>query len=58
MPRFVPSSTSLVNNPVILAISTTLQAQNATFLALANKTAYLDNQVQKLKAIHTQLDNS
>jgi nucleoporin p58/p45 len=32
-----------------------LQAQHAAFIALANKTALLDNELQKIKALHTQL---
>ncbi|ETW83407.1 hypothetical protein HETIRDRAFT_157916 [Heterobasidion irregulare TC 32-1] len=37
------------------AISTTLEAQHASFIALANKTAALDASLQKVKAIYTQL---
>ncbi|KAI0303669.1 hypothetical protein B0F90DRAFT_1707951 [Multifurca ochricompacta] len=36
-------------------ISATLEAQNASFIALANKTAALDADLQKLKALYTQL---
>ncbi|PBL03583.1 hypothetical protein ARMGADRAFT_952591 [Armillaria gallica] len=36
-------------------ISTTLQAQHATFLALASKTAVLDAELQKIKGLYTQL---
>lgn len=38
-----------------IAISATLEAQNASFVALANKTAALDADLQKLKALYTQL---
>ncbi|KAF8485985.1 hypothetical protein DFH94DRAFT_709465 [Russula ochroleuca] len=37
------------------AISATLEAQNTSFVALANKTAALDADLQKLKALYTQL---
>lgn len=37
------------------AISSTLEAQHATFVALANKTAALDAELQKIKALYTQL---
>lgn len=37
------------------AISATLQAQHSTFLALASKTAALDADLQKIKALYTQL---
>ena len=37
------------------AISTTLQAQHATFVALANKTAVIDAELQKIKVLYTQL---
>ncbi|KAA1477190.1 hypothetical protein DENSPDRAFT_844376 [Dentipellis sp. KUC8613] len=37
------------------AITTTLEAQHASFIALANKTAALDAELQKLKALYTQL---
>ncbi len=37
------------------AISSTLQAQHATFVALASKTAALDAELQKIKALYTQL---
>ncbi|TFY77720.1 hypothetical protein EWM64_g6293 [Hericium alpestre] len=37
------------------AITTTLEAQHASFIALANKTAALDSEVQKLKSLYTQL---
>lgn len=36
-------------------ISATLQAQHATFLALASKTASVDAELQKMKVIYTQL---
>lgn len=38
-----------------IAISATLEAQNASFVALANKTAALDADLQRLKALYTQL---
>jgi len=37
------------------AISATLEAQNASFVALANKTAALDAELQRLKTLYTQL---
>ncbi|KZP31766.1 hypothetical protein FIBSPDRAFT_724031, partial [Athelia psychrophila] len=37
------------------AISTTLQAQHATFILLASKTATLDADLKKIKALYTQL---
>ncbi|GBE87899.1 hypothetical protein BKA93DRAFT_798022 [Sparassis latifolia] len=37
------------------AISSTLEAQHATFVALASKTAALDAELQKIKALYTQL---
>jgi len=37
------------------AISATLEAQNVSFVALANKIAVLDADLQKLKALYTQL---
>ncbi|KAI0733560.1 hypothetical protein C8Q72DRAFT_811782 [Fomitopsis betulina] len=37
------------------AISSTLEAQHATFVALASKTAALNAELQKLKALYTQL---
>jgi nucleoporin p58/p45 len=36
-------------------ISATLQAQHTTFIALASKTAALDAELQKIKALYTQL---
>jgi nucleoporin p58/p45 len=38
-----------------IAITTTLEAQNASFAALANKIATLDADLQRLKALYTQL---
>jgi hypothetical protein len=54
---YVPFFRVCQNNPImlLLAISTTLQNQYAVFIALANKTALLDNEVQKIKALYTQL---
>jgi nucleoporin p58/p45 len=40
---------------VIQGISATLQAQHATFLALASRTAAVDAELQKIKAHYTQL---
>jgi hypothetical protein len=37
------------------AISATLQAQHATFISLASKTAALDAELKKIKALYTQL---
>ena len=37
------------------AITSTLQAQHATFIALANKTAVIDAELQKIKVLYTQL---
>ncbi|KAF8271170.1 hypothetical protein EI94DRAFT_615187 [Lactarius quietus] len=37
------------------AISATLEAQNVSFVALANKIAALDTDLQRLKALYTQL---
>ncbi|KAF9475096.1 hypothetical protein BDN70DRAFT_884096 [Pholiota conissans] len=37
------------------SISLTLQAQHSTFLALASKTAAVDAELQKIKALYTQL---
>lgn len=37
------------------AISATLQAQHAIFISLANKTAALDAELEKIKALYTQL---
>ncbi|KAI0319523.1 hypothetical protein OF83DRAFT_1109880 [Amylostereum chailletii] len=36
-------------------IVTTLEAQNASFIALANKVAAIDTDLQRLKAVYTQL---
>jgi nucleoporin p58/p45 len=36
-------------------IAATLQAQHATFISLANKTALVDAELQKIKTIYTQL---
>ena len=38
-----------------LAISATLQAQHSSFIALANKTATLDAELQKIKTTYRQL---
>lgn len=40
---------------MLIGIAATLQAQNATFLALASKTAALEAELQKVKALYTQL---
>jgi len=42
-------------NTVATDISATLQAQHATFLALASRTAALDAELQKIKSLYTQL---
>lgn len=39
----------------IIGISATLQAQHATFIGLASKTAALDSELQKIKTLYTQL---
>ncbi|KAL0579584.1 Nucleoporin nup49/NSP49 (Nuclear pore protein nup49/NSP49) [Marasmius crinis-equi] len=48
---------SMANQPNITPqrIVSALQAQHATFLALAGRTASLDAELQKIKAIYTQL---
>lgn len=38
-----------------IAITATLEAQNTSFVALANKIAALDTDLQRLKALYTQL---
>jgi nucleoporin p58/p45 len=40
---------------IISGISATLQAQHATFLALASRTAAVDAELQKIKTYYTQL---
>ncbi|THH15563.1 hypothetical protein EW146_g4935 [Bondarzewia mesenterica] len=52
--QYTPQGLSDAFNAVP-AISTTLEAQHASFIALANKTAALDADLQKLKAVYTQL---
>jgi len=37
------------------SIASTLQAQHAIFVALANKTAVIDTELQKIKVLYTQL---
>jgi len=39
----------------LTAITSTLQVQYATFVALANKTAVVDAELQKIKTLYTQL---
>lgn len=59
----IPSGYVVVSQPLrrisltprSLAIAVTLQAQHATFLSLAAKTAALDADLQKVKAVYTQL---
>ncbi|RDB25891.1 Nucleoporin nup45 [Hypsizygus marmoreus] len=51
--RKLSSSATQTQTPQ--GISATLQAQHATFLALANKTAALDAELQKIKTMYTQL---
>jgi hypothetical protein len=46
----------LTGRPTLyLAISATLHAQHATFISLASKTAALDADLKKIKALYTQL---
>ncbi|KAF7424446.1 hypothetical protein PC9H_009753 [Pleurotus ostreatus] len=52
--RKLSSSSSQVQHTP-QAISATLQAQHATFIALASKTAALDAELQKIKTLYTQL---
>ncbi|KAI0342664.1 hypothetical protein BDW22DRAFT_1484251 [Trametopsis cervina] len=49
------SSVAAQVQPTPHAIASTLQAQHAIFVALANKTAALDAELQKIKALYTQL---
>jgi nucleoporin p58/p45 len=42
-------------NATPAAIGATLQSQHATFVALASKTAAVDAELQKVKALYTQL---
>ncbi|KAF8896083.1 hypothetical protein BD779DRAFT_560798 [Infundibulicybe gibba] len=51
--RKLASSTTHARTPQ--GISSTLQAQHATFIALANKTAAADAELQKIKTLYTQL---
>ncbi|KJA19502.1 hypothetical protein HYPSUDRAFT_44268 [Hypholoma sublateritium FD-334 SS-4] len=51
--RKLASTASSTQTPQ--SISATLQAQHATFLALASKTAAVDVELQKLKAVYAQL---
>ncbi|KZT29729.1 hypothetical protein NEOLEDRAFT_1127523 [Neolentinus lepideus HHB14362 ss-1] len=51
--KLASASTQAQSTPQ--AISATLEAQHATFMSLANKTADLHNELQKIKAIYTQL---
>ena len=44
-----------VPDPSLAAIVTTLEAQHATFMALATKAAALDAELQKIKKLYTQL---
>jgi nucleoporin p58/p45 len=46
---------SLMSLRRCLAITATLEAQNTSFIALANKIAALDTDLQRLKALYTQL---
>lgn len=56
MSRFGPiRNAPLKTLPFFAAIASTLQAQYATFVALANKTAVIDAELQKIKALYTQL---
>ncbi len=49
----LPSPLTSLRLPI--AISATLEAQNTSFVALANKIATLDTDFQRLKALYTQL---
>lgn len=49
------SSTASQTQTSPQAISATLQAQHATFISLASKTAALDAELKKIKALYTQL---
>ncbi|KAK7032327.1 Nucleoporin nup49/NSP49 (Nuclear pore protein nup49/NSP49) [Paramarasmius palmivorus] len=49
------SSMATQQNITPQRITSTLQAQHATFLALASRTAALDAELQKIKALYTQL---
>ncbi|KAF9562002.1 hypothetical protein CPC08DRAFT_735374 [Agrocybe pediades] len=51
--RKLASASSSTQTPQ--SISATLQAQHQIFLALANKTAAVDAELQKIKALYTQL---
>ncbi|KAJ3510977.1 hypothetical protein NLJ89_g4367 [Agrocybe chaxingu] len=51
--RKLASATNSMQTPQ--SISATLQAQHSTFLALASKTAAVDAELQKIKALYTQL---
>ncbi|KAF7976617.1 hypothetical protein HWV62_6128 [Athelia sp. TMB] len=51
--RLSSSATQAQTTPQ--AISQTLQAQHATFINLASKTAYLDAELKKIKTLYTQL---
>ena len=53
---FIPiRNTPLTVLTCFTAIASTLQAQHATFVALANKTALVDAELQKIKTLYTQL---
>jgi hypothetical protein len=47
------SLTILLKSYYSTAIKTTLQAQNRSFIALANKTAELDMRLQKIRTMYT-----
>ena len=40
---------------IVLGIAATMQSQYATFISLASKTAAVDAELQKIKALYTQL---
>ena len=40
---------------LVAAIVSTLEAQHATFMALASRTAAVDAELQKIRALYTQL---
>ena len=59
MTRFYHATSDIERKPLLNlvhpAITTTLQAQHASFVALANKAAALDAEMEKLKATYRQL---
>ena len=61
IPRMVSFVLSILISPERLiylgltAITSTLEAQHATFIALASRTAAVDAELQKIKALYIQL---